>query len=243
MNSIVFFVFVFILNSGLGTAWSQDSLQVRIDSSRVTERSYQEDLASKYSGSEFDYKSSIEGEAENFIARALKWLINKMAEFFGVDIDPATYEVIEFLLYAILILGALYFIVRLLVGNNAAAFFSKKSKELAPLNIHEEHIERIDLDKFIRDALSQKQYRLAIRYMYLKALKDLSARNIISWHFDKTNLDYYSEIKNSELKAQFRKVSYLYDYVWYGEFEIDSGGFANAQADFERFTKKMEYAG
>jgi len=222
---------------------AQDSLAVQIDSSRVDARSFSEDLSKKYVGGEFDYESSLEGQSQNFIARALYWVINKISEIFGVDVDPVTYQVIEFILYALLILFALYLVVRLLVGNKATSFFSKSSSKLAPLSIQEEHIEQVDLDQYIRDALAQKNYRLTVRYMYLKALKELSFHNFISWHYDKTNLDYYREIESPKLKDNFKQVSYLYDYVWYGEFEIDASGFANAQKDFERFTKNMKNAG
>ena len=216
---------------------------VQIDSSKVDVKQFPEDLSQKYQGSEFEYESSLEGESQNFIARALQWFLKKIADTFGFNIDPETYQVIEFLLYAILIILALYIVVRLLVGNKAASFFSKTSSQLAPLNIKEEHIERIDLDQFIKDALAQKNYRLAVRYMYLKVLKQLSFHNFISWHFDKTNQDYYHEIENLQLKDNFKKVSYLYDYVWYGEFDLDEDGFANARQDFERFAKNLNNAG
>lgn len=243
MNKALYiFVFVF-LTFIPAEAFVQDSLKVQIDSSRVVEKQFSEDLSKKYQESEFDYESSMEGEAQNFIARAIYWFMNKIADTFGFKIDPGTYKIIELLFYGVLIVIALYIIVRLLVGTKASSFFSDKSSQLAPLNIQEEHIESVDLDQFIRDALAQNNYRLAVRYMYLKILKELSFRNLISWHFDKTNRDYYKEIVDPQLKDNFKKVSYLYDHVWYGEFDLDAVGFANAQLDFDRFTKNMQHAG
>jgi len=238
------YIFVFVFLKFTPTlAVVQDSLNVQIDSSPITEKQFTEDLSQKYQGNDFDYNSSLEGEAQNFIARAIKWLVNKIADTFGFDIDPGTYQIIEFILYGIFIVFALYIIIRLLVGTNASSFFSKKSSQLAPLTFQEEHIESVDLDHFIREALALKNYRLATRYMYLKALKELSFHNYISWQFEKTNQDYYNEIENPQLKKYFKKVSYLYDYVWYGEFHLDESGFANAQKDFERFTKNLQNAG
>ena len=222
---------------------AQDSLKVQIDSSRVIEKKFSEDLSKKYEGNEFDYESSLEGEAQNFIARAIYWFMNKIADTFGFQIDPGTYKIIELLFYGILIVIALYIIVRLLVGTTASSFFSRKSRQLAPLNIQEEHIKSVDLDQFIREALAENNYRLAVRYMFLKVLKELSFRDHITWHFDKTNRDYYKEIEDPRLKYNFKKVSYLYDYVWYGEFDLDAAGFANALLDFDRFTKNVRHAG
>jgi len=241
-KALYIFVIVF-LTFIPAEAFGQDSLKVQIDSSRVIEKRFSEDLSKKYQGNEFDYVSSLEGEMQNFIARAIYWFMNKIADTFGFQIDPGAYKIIELLFYGILIVIALYIIVRLLVGTKASSFFSKKSRQLAPLNIQEEHIERVDLDQFIRNALARNNYRIAVRYMYLKVLKELSIRNLISWHFDKTNGDYYEEIEDPQLKDNFKKVSYLYDHVWYGEFDLDAGGFANAQLDFDRFTKNMKHAG
>lgn len=243
VNRLLYILFFFLLNVFPANIRAQDSLTVQIDSSRIDIRSFSENLSEKYNGEEFDYESSVEGESKNFIARALYWIIQKISEIFGVDIDPTTYKVIEFILYGVLIVLALYMIVRLLVGKKAASFFTKDSRKLAPLNIQEEHIEQIDLDEFIKNALAQKDYRLAIRFMFLKALKELSFRNIIAWHFDKTNLDYYHEIEHPGLKENFKELSYLYDYVWYGEFDLDETGFRTAQEDFERLTNQLKNAG
>ncbi len=217
--------------------------RIIIDSSSVAERSFNDSLAEKYTGDDFDYEANIEGEAQNFIARAIQWFFQKISELFGIELDPETYRVIEFFVYFILIGLALYLVVKLLVGNNAVGFFRKKSAHLAPLNVKVEDIKSIDLDKLIKDALQQKDYRLAVRFMYLKALKDLSAKNIIHWDFDKTNADYQREIEDLNLKRDFQRVSYLYDFVWYGEFEIGEQEFAQAQGNFDRFTQNLRNAG
>jgi hypothetical protein len=152
-------------------------------------------------------------------------------------------DVVEFLVYLLLTIFIGYFIIKLLLGQNTSSFFSRKTATVNPLTIDEEHIENINLDTFISDALAQKNYRLAIRYMYLKALKELSFNNTISWHFEKTNSDYYNEIEDPLLKDNFKKVSFLYDYVWYGEFNLDEIGFTNAQKDFDRLTNLLKDAG
>ena len=129
------------------------------------------------------------------------------------------------------------------MGSNTASLFNRKIASVIPLTSKEEHIESINLDKFIEDALATRDYRLAIRYMYLKCLKELSVYNFISWHFDKTNLDYFSEIQDPQLKANFKKVSYVYDYVWYGEFAIEEREFISAKKDFDRLTLYFKNAG
>lgn len=242
MNRLIYIASFLFLNLAFASAAIQDSLTVGIDSSPVVEKSFSEDLAKKYNGSDFDYDSA-EGEAQNFLARAIDWFFNKLGELFGVELSPEVHDIIEFLVYLLLTVFIGYFIIKLVMGSNTASLFNRKIASVIPLTSKEEHIESVNLDQFIEDALATKDYRLAIRYMYLKCLKELSLYNYISWHFDKTNLDYFSEIQDPQLKANFKKVSYVYDYVWYGEFAIEEREFISAKKDFDRLTLYFKNAG
>ncbi|MDT0556586.1 hypothetical protein [Patiriisocius hiemis] len=221
-------------------AFTQDSLRVVVDSSLVSQRSFSEKLSEKYTGNEFDY-DTMDGEAENFIFRAIRWFFRKIGDFFGFDVSPEMIKFLELFFYTLIGILAVYIIIKLLVGDSPSSFFTKKSTQLAPLNIQEEHIENIDLDALIKEALKQGNYRLAIRYMYLKSLKELSQKNLIDWHYDKTNTDYYTEIKDGTLKKAYKQTSYLYDNIWYGEFELDTAGFDIAKKDFEHLTKQINH--
>lgn len=237
----LFVILLFLVNTFPAIAFGKDSLAIAIDSSMVVQKQFSEDFSHKYSGNDFDY-NTIEGEAENFLGRAIEWFFNKIGQIFGFNLSSEMYQVIKFIVYALLIVFALYILVKLLVGNNASSFFGRQSKLVAPLNIQEEHIENVDLDSYIKNALKEENYRLAIRFMYLKSLKLLSLNNIIDWHFEKTNRDYYEEIESLDLKENFKKASYLYDNIWYGEFALNKSGFENAQKDFERLNKHLKNA-
>jgi uncharacterized membrane protein len=241
VNKLLFISF-FLFNFFSATAADVDSLTVAVDSSKLAPKHFPENLSEKYSGNDFDY-DTMEGEAENYLGRAITWFFNRMGEFFGIHLSPEAYQIIKIIVYILLIVFAIYILVKLLVGDNASSFFSRKSKMVAPLNIQEEHIENIDLDSYIKNALKEENYRLAIRYMYLKSLKLLSLNNIIDWHFEKTNSDYYREIENITLKENFKKTSYLYDNIWYGEYALDKTGFENAEKDFERLNQNLKNVG
>lgn len=220
------------------TAATQDSLIVKMDSIKIIQRSFEEPLAEKYTGDVYDY-DTMEGEAENLITKYLTKFFRTIAEWFGVDINPSTLVFLNYMMYLLLILFGIYIVVKLLVGNQASSFLTNKSTTLAALQYEEEHIENVDLDAYIKDALKTGDYRLAIRFMYLRTLKQLSAANKIAWDFEKTNRDYYNELEEESLKEHFRKISYLYDYVWYGEFSIDEERFITAEQDFTNIEKQL----
>jgi len=101
-------------------------------------------------------------------------------------------------------------------------------------------IKNEDLSVLIQKAIEQKNYRLAIRYYYLLALQKLSKHEFIEWQQEKTNEDYIKEIKQSLLKSKFSSSTYLYDFVWYGNFDINELEFAKAEAEFNELNKLIK---
>ena len=234
MNKLFSLVFFFLFGRSL---FGQDK-ELQKDSRDVLSRSFEKGFKEKYSGREFHYDIP-ESESQHFLRRFLEWFFNKLGNIFGFDISTQTLEFIEKAIYVILVFLALYFIVRLLMGREFSTFFSSEKKTAPTFSFHEEHIEDIDLDQMIKDALQNKDYRLAIRFMYLKTLKLLSLNNLIDWNPEKTNDDYLSELKENDFKEGFQKVSYWYDHIWYGEFIPDENGFERALKDFTQLNQKI----
>ncbi len=239
MNKLLIIKFLFL--NVFGTYASEKDSIVSIDKSVVDRKYFSDKVSERYTGSQYNY-DTLEGETENLLGRAINWIFKKLSDVFGIDLPPGWQQLAEIIIYGALIGFALYILIKFLMGNQAASFFSRKSQTVAPLNIQEEHIKNIDLDGYIADALKEENYRLAIRYMYLKSLKLLSLSNLIEWHFEKTNTDYYNELENGDLKSHFKKISYWYDHIWYGEFALDKTGFENAQKDFDQLNKNLNYA-
>lgn len=237
-------LFFFAILSGILPIEAQeDSIRISVDSSLIKTIRFSDNLSNKYSGNEFNYDTA-EGETQNLLARIFNWFFKGLQDLFGIEIPPEIRQLLETLIYILLLLAAMYFIVRLLAGKEAVSFFRNKDKLVAPVSIQEEEdIENIDLDQRISDALAAKDYRLAIRFMYLKALKELSLHNLISYHFEKTNTDYYREIADTTVKQHFNRVSYFYDYIWYGEFELDQKGFEHAKRSFDQLTTTIKSSG
>ncbi len=217
----------------LGNAQQEkDSLSIPEDiSSKIGQRQFSDGFNDRYSGELFDYRTN-NGEAQNLIGRFLRWLINILGDAVGFNIDPATIKFIEYLIYVLMAVLAVYLLVKFFVGENLSTLFTRKSTAIVDLNLAEVHIENIDLDQLMKGALAKKDFRLAIRYQYLKMLKSLSQRNMIEWHFEKTNSDYEKELAKTKLRPMFAEVSYLYDYIWYGEQHIDETIYNAAQGKF-----------
>lgn len=116
--------------------------------------------------------------------------------------------------------------------NPGATFFKSKEKPGVFFSEEEEIIKSKNIKKLIEKALAKKDYRLAVRYYYLLILKKLTDAELINYEFDKTNSEYFTEITSEEINLGFRKVTTLYDYIWYGSFAVTEEDYLKAQKAF-----------
>ena len=115
-----------------------------------------------------------------------------------------------------------------------------KNREHSVILSEEENIiKNEDIQQLIKEAVAQKNYRLAIRYYYLGILKLLTEKDFIEWQLQKTNSDYLAEINNDDIKLNFSKITWLYDYIWYGDFAIDENGYSRAERSFLELQTKL----
>ena len=92
----------------------------------------------------------------------------------------------------------------------------------------------MDFYSSITKAKKENNWRLATRYYYLWLLKSFSDKDIIEWDIEKTNADYLNEISNLELKKEFQFLSYVYEYSWYGEFDLTKTDFERTETTFQK---------
>jgi hypothetical protein len=124
----------------------------------------------------------------------------------------------------------------------ADGFLKGQSKKLSPLHNEEKELElsgSADYDALIAKAVAIKNFRLATRYHYLKALQQLSQKEAILLAADKTNFQYLSELTGKPCKQAFASVLLVYEYVWYGEFEMDENKFYQIQKAFKNFDNQL----
>ena len=212
---------------------------VKHDSTNLDVTYFKDNLKDRYSGNDFNYSINDTGGV-NLIQRILRSFFDWLGDTFGFKIDFLDYQTMEYIIYGLLGIIVLYLLIKFLLQNPVSSVFKTEDRAIEGFNYVEEHIEQVDFDNLIKLALKDGNYRLATRYMYLKSLKVLANKKTIEWHYDKTNTDYLNEIKDSKLKALFKRISYIYDYVWYGEFPIDEDSFNKNKADFNQLIKTIQ---
>ena len=223
-----------------------DSLQkiiiLKIDSSNVQKKIFDSSKIEAYKNSEeFDYtlaelEPSIFQQFWNWIKKVLRNIL----EYLFDDIKPITgflSIVLKALPYILLVI-ALFFIVKYFLNIRAKSILKGSNKNIVKFGSDEDLIKRDDLETLLKDAIANKEYKIAVRFYYLLILKKLTETDVIDWQQEKTNEDYIKEIKETTLQSTFSEITRVYDYVWYGNFDINEVDFVNTQPLFKSILEK-----
>ncbi|NRB58644.1 MAG: DUF4129 domain-containing protein [Winogradskyella sp.] len=219
----------------------QSSIIVSEDNDPIEKRQF-EDLKEKYSGNDFIYERTIENSG--WWTRFKQWLADFFKDLFDFGSDAQANDAVDLMLkvfYVVIFLLVIFFIVKAIINKEGKWIFGKSSdKNIIPVTDIESNIHEADFKKLITSAEEENNYRLAIRYYYLWLLKKLSQAEIIEYDVEKTNSDYYYEITSENTKKEFSYTSYLYNYIWYGEFDIDNTQFNKAKSAFSQFLNSIK---
>ncbi|RNA60629.1 DUF4129 domain-containing protein [Chryseobacterium nematophagum] len=216
-----------------------DSVLIKtpISENTVYPKKFKENFQSAYKSNEFNYSESK--PRESFWQKLMRRIDKILQRIFGETIftDSANIASILIRFFAIILVGFLvYFIIRYVIGKEGNYIFGKKNKkvEIQEEQLHE-NIHEINFPESILKFEKSRDFRSAIRYQFLFVLKKLSDKKIISWNPEKTNKDYVSEMKAEHLKNEFYNLSYIFDYVWYGEFNINEESYLKFKNQYQSF--------
>jgi len=197
-------------------------------------KNFAPNFKTKYKSPEFNYEVL---KPQDSLWDIIK---RKIAAFFFKNIDPNkasnyTTNILRF--FGIAILGfLLYILIRYLMSKDGNFLFGKKNRNINITNQDiEENIHEINFQERILQLENQQDYRSAIRYHFLYSLKKMADKNLINWNPEKTNRDYLKELKNINLKQDFSRMIYIYDYIWYGEFDAQEKDYQHYKSFFNKF--------
>lgn len=143
-----------------------------------------------------------------------------------------------YILFAVAIIGVALVI---LSSKSGGLTWVRSNNSTSLVNEEEQIIDihKMDIDSIAQKAKSQGEFRRAIRMMYLNLLKKLSTKKVIEWEENKTNRDYFYEIKNKDIRQKFEQTTLMYEYAWYGDVEIHEDQFNIVETSFNNLMKKI----
>ncbi|MCD0471668.1 DUF4129 domain-containing protein [Flavobacterium sp. JAS] len=256
MNRI-FFILSFLFFSGISHA--QDSLataeppkiasikytekDIEIDSSTVEAKTFEKNFKKKYTDSDFIYEYKT--PEKNAWDRFNDWLASIFRELFSFENNETSIKLVSILIRVIavlVIIVVIYLIAKALIDKEGQWIFGKNSqKKTIYYTDIEKNIHLLDFEKLIKESINSGEKRIAIRYYYLWLLKVMAQNHYIEWDIEKTNSDYLYELQRPAHREEFTYLSYLYNYIWYGEFAIDETSFSKAENRFKNAIKMFNH--
>ncbi len=144
---------------------------------------------------------------------------------------------IKILCWAVAIGVVGFVLYKLFLGQGGA--FSGNAKNNIPQVDLDEEPDMDDLEGQLKKAIQLGNYRLATRYLFLKTLQQLSIKNAIALSTEKTNIQYSQELRGKPYAESFARLCLLYEYVWFGEFDINEGQFASILQQQQQLAKAI----
>ena len=212
-----------------------------LDDSNLQPRKFR-DIKDTYRGEDFVYE--INKENSGWWTRFKQWLNDLFKDWFDIKNSDKASNITDLMLKigaVFIFLLVAYFIFKAVMNDEGSWVFGKSSdKNIIPVTDIESNLSITDFEKLTKEAEKSKEYRLAVRYYYLWLLKNLTSAEVIDYDVEKTNSDYYNEISSEDIKKRFSYTSYLYNYIWYGEFDVNKLDFDKAKSTFTNFINSIK---
>ncbi len=143
----------------------------------------------------------------------------------------------------ILVLIFAFIMYQVILRNSSIANFEVARSDEEMLEHIEQNLHEADIDRFLRQALTAQNYRLAVRLYYLAIIKELSLQSKIEWKRDKTNGAYVREMrKYATLLPDFQKLTLIFEYVWYSDLPFSSERYDQVQPLFRTYLQQVQTA-
>jgi len=168
-------------------------------------------LTALQSDSQYNYDSEIAGGGESL----LEWLRRTIMEWLSDQFDVVLGEdVVNYILIGIGVLVVL-FLVFLYWRLRPKLFMRGEKEDELPYDVQEDTIYGVNFEADIAKALREKDYRQAVRLIYLQTLLHLQNAEVIDWQPSKTPVQYMRQVNN----PAFTTMSHHFIRVRYGNFE------------------------
>ncbi len=176
--------------------------------------------------------SGLSANQQNFFSRIVAGLIS----FFSSPLGKTLVWVFVFLVIAYAIFKIFF--------TGKTNLFSKSDKEDGNEEGSEkkfvDDIMTSDWETLLKQAINSGNMRMAIRYSYLLLLQLMQRRQMIHYRADKTNYDYYYEIKDNSIKLSFKQLTRQYEFSWYGNYPVPEQAYQAYLNEFNQLKSRLQ---
>jgi|GEM_PF-893986 len=145
---------------------------------------------------------------------------------------------IRIIIYIVLVVGLVLLLVFYL--RQQGYRFSRKPVETGAAGVAEQAPGVDAYEQQVQEAIAAGQFRLAVRYLHLQALRQLAERQLITLTKDKTNADYLRVLLQTPWHQPFASLTRDYEYIWYGEVDVNAAQFSRIHGQFRQFMSAVK---
>jgi hypothetical protein len=212
------------------------------DSSTVSTRMFSEKAIKTYQADKnFGYDSVLE-PPKSLWERFWEWvynqwgkLLDKIGKLLRINLRGEAFEIV----LIFLMLAILTFFIYKILGMDKAGPFGKNNPSGLDYSLLEENLQNINFQQAIQDAVYEKNFRMAVRLLYLQSLKNLTDHKLINWQINKSDEAYIQELNGNLLQQSFIDITLQFESNWYGGIPIDENEFRTVSERFINFNEKL----
>jgi hypothetical protein len=182
-----------------------------------------------------DFAKKVEDTEIGLWDKFWDWLVNSI--FGKADYDDKI--TMQKIVMWVLVIAGVAVVIWLLTRTEFTSFLKGNTKN-AVFNFSDiEDIANVDFEAKIAKAQQGGDYRVAIRWLYLKQLFSLNQKGAIIYQPYKTNIDYSLELTKMPYQKHFTELSRIYDYVWYGQYALSESDYRLFETNFKKFETSL----
>jgi cell division protein FtsL len=139
-----------------------------------------------------------------------------------------------------LVVGILIFILYFIISKLSANKSNKKIDRA--LQFVEENLDEVDateIEDELENAIQNKRYNQAVRYLFLRNLKFLNEKALIFWKKHKTNYTYSNELP-SKFKEGFSGTAVWFDLARYSKHTVNAEEFDTVRQTMMHFYNQIQ---
>jgi hypothetical protein len=147
-------------------------------------------------------------------------------------------KVFQWILFLLVIAVVFYGIFQLARENNFR-WFSRRSEPLQEEEPDSLLRGNLDYDEVIGKYQAAGNYRYAVRYLFLRLIHSAADKNIIQIRESTTNTEIRRAFSAHPLASQYQYLATAYEYIYFGDFNLNKEIFDSLKRKFEVFQEKI----
>jgi hypothetical protein len=140
---------------------------------------------------------------------------------------------VKLLIWSLAIFAVLFILYQLFAGQQNLFYRNKKLEAEAETgDTPKSEASHLVLSQ---QAASRGDYRQAVRHQYSYILQLMGEKQLIHLQPQKTNDHYLREVRQKPLASDFARLTLQFEYVWYGEFNLNTEQYETIAAGYRKF--------